>query len=315
MYAVCAALAMAACSSGSQVPTSPSATGLSKAGALAITIPTLPDVPISLKASAPVAQTPVPDAVVTETTAQLVVSNPSPTFVPATLQVTYELWKITGGTPTMVFNPTVSLGSGTTSVMTHTLEDLQEYAWRAFASLEGKTGPVSTPFAFRTEFPAPEPEVGVFSGIDDIDPNQIVWLHSDVSNWTVNSMITGIDINESTVCIFHTQAGLWPFSTDVFPVDVGDPPGGAPIEGNIWIMAQFNGVWHAATWDWLRPGQQCKDEGADAFGRDQIRIPPMDASWVPQLGDPTGFMMSTIARTNLRAGEFRTNIVVRPWPY
>ena len=28
-----------------------------------------------------------------------------------------------------------------------------------------------------------------------------------------------------------------------------------------------------------------------------------------------GFMMSTIARTSERAGMFRTNIVVRPWPY
>ena len=393
--------------------------GPSKVGILAIpergaaiTIPALTPVGLTLKATAPEALTPATDSIIRDLTAQLVVSSPTGKWVDAALQVTFELWKISGGTTTMVFAQTVSAGAGTTSATTSPLENNQEYAWRAFASLQGATGPSSTPFAFRTEFMLIEPPTlvapiggetatgsrplllvdngrvvnvpgpivyqfdvdtspsfdspirtlavrtgdtgdrttgmletslsllttyywrvrgtnGIMASdwsatetfvtpdtLDEIDPSQIVWLHTDVSGWAVNSTITGITVNESTVCVFHTQAGQWPFSTDVFPVEEGDPPGGAPIEGNIWIMAQFNGIWHAATWDWLRPGQQCKSEGADAFGRDQIRISPMDASWVPQLGDPIGFMMSTIARTSERAGMFRTNIVVvRPWPY
>ena len=157
---MCAALVIAACGSGS--PTSPSATGLSTTGALpeqtaAITIPGLPAIPVTLKTSAPVAQTPAVDSIVRSQTVQLVVTSPVATYVQATLQVTYELWKISGGTPTMVFNPTVSAGSGTTSVMTDTLEDNQDYAWRAFASLDGATGLTSTPFTFRTEFKAIEP--------------------------------------------------------------------------------------------------------------------------------------------------------------
>jgi hypothetical protein len=41
----------------------------------------------------------------------------------------------------------------------------------------------------------------------------------------------------------------------------------------------------------------------------------MDGSWVPQKGDPIGLMMSTIARTDLRAGTERTNVVLIEWPY
>ena len=410
---VCAALVIAACGSGS--PTSPSATGLSTTGALpeqaaAITIPGLPAIPVTLKTSAPVAQTPATDSIVRSQTVQLVVTSPVATYVQATLQVTYELWKISGGTPTMVFNPTVSAGSGTTSVMTDTLEDSQDYTWRAFASLDGATGLASTPFTFRTEFKAIEPPtlvspiggatatgrrpllhvnngavvgnvgsviyqfeidtspsfanpvrvesarvgdtgdrttgtltenlpllttfywrvrgtdgtvVGAWSvtetfvtpdTLDEIDLSQVTFLHSNVSNWAITSTVTSTRISASEVCVYHTKAGQWPFSREVFPPDA-EYPNGAPIEGNIWILGFINGQWYAATWDWLRPGQQCKHESADTFGRDQIGIPPMDGSWVPQKGDPIGLMMSTIARTSLRAGYERTNVVLVEWPY
>ena len=45
-------------------------------------------------------------------------------------------------------------GSGTTSVTVppDTLVDRQEYAWRANAWLDGRTGPTSVPHAFQTEF-------------------------------------------------------------------------------------------------------------------------------------------------------------------
>ncbi len=146
------------------------------------------------------------------------------------------------------------------------------------------------------------------SGGDAIDLSQVTFLHSDVSDWAVTSTVLDTNVETGFVCVYHTAAGQWPFSTSVFD-------DGAPIEGNIWIFAEFNGRWYGATWDWLRPGQECKSESADAFGRDQIRIPPMDSSWVPQVGDQIGLMMSTIARTNLRAGEERTNVVLVDWPY
>lgn len=143
---------------------------------------------------------------------------------------------------------------------------------------------------------------------DEIEPSTVTWLHTDVSQWPITSQLTAVEIREDTVCLRHTQAGKWPISTEVFP-------DGAEIEGNPWIFALFDDLWHGATWDWMRPGQECKSMTAVEFGRDQIRIPPMDSSWVPAKGDELGFMVSTIARTSLRVGEERSNIKLTTWPY
>ena len=190
-------------------------------------------------------------------------------------------------------------------------EDTVHY-WRARATNGTLTTSWSPIAVFRTPSSGGG---GGGGGVDEIDLSQVTWLHTNVSNWAVTSTVTGVSISTSQVCVFHTAAGQWPFSTDVFPVEPGDPPGGAPIEGNPWIFAFINGRWYGATWDWLRPGQECKGITAEEFGRDQIRISPMDASWTPQAGETVGFMMSTIARTSLRAGEERSNVVLVTWPY
>ena len=411
--AVFAAILMAACGSGSQAPTSPSATALSGSPALgghlpesgaAITIPTLPSIAVSLKASSPVAQSPATDTILRDATLQLVVESPVGTFVSAALLVTFELFKITNGSPVLVHSQSVAAGQPNTSVTIPpaTLVDRQEYAWRAYASLDGATGSSSTPFAFQTEFIVIDPPtlrypiggetatdhqppllmdngavqgnpgtvtyklevgraptfpnprridairtgdtgdrttglfrtellplttyywrvrgtngtvVGEWSptetfrtpdeNADAIDPKQVVWLHTDVSDWEVDSEVTGVTITPHEVCVFHTAAGTWPTS---------EPIGPGELEGNIWIFGFVNGRWYGATWDWLRPGQECKGATAEEFGADQIRIPPLDASWVPRSGDRVGFMMSTIARSADRAGELRSNIAVVTWP-
>src|SRR3989344_2384426 len=140
---------------------------------------------------------------------------------------------------------------------------------------------------------------------DDISPASINWLHTNVGGWSVTSTITKVDITSDTICIYHTKAGQWPpsqFDT-------------IQIEGNPWIFAKINGQWHGATWDWLRVGQQCKGMTAIEIGKDQIRIPPLDSSWVPQQGDQIGFMMSARARDDVRTVTERSDIVVVTWPY
>ena len=215
-----------------------------------------------------------------------------------------------------------------TSVQVTGLGSNLTYYWRAQVRATGRTGEVVGPFSatrsFRTPFsapppptpppPAPPPPPGG-GAADEINLSQVNWLHTNVSNWAKTSTVTGVTVVPGEICVYHTAAGHWPFSTDVFPVEPGDPPGGGPIEGNIWIFGFINGQWYAATWDWLRPGQECKHESAHTLGADQIRIPPMDASWIPRKGDTVGFMMSTIARTSLRAGTERTNVVLFTWPY
>jgi hypothetical protein len=185
--------------------------------------------------------------------------------------------------------------------------------WRTFASDETTRGPVSAVQSFRTPAsapPAPPPPPppgggGGGSPLDQLDLSQVTWLHQNVSSWPVTSTVTDVTITHDTVCVYHTGAGSFPQS----------PFGEIIIEGNVWIFARINGRWYGATWDWLRVGQVCKGARAEEFGRDQIRIPPMDASWRPRAGDQIGFMMSSRARDGVPAGQVRSNVRMVTWPY
>lgn len=139
---------------------------------------------------------------------------------------------------------------------------------------------------------------------DELDLNQVNWLHRNVSSWPATSTVTGTSITSNEICIFHSEAGQWP--TSLF----GDPGQEIQVEGNPWIFAQIGGQWYGATWDWLRVGQECKGESLKSLGSEQIRIPPLDASWVPRVGDTIGLMMSTRARDSIQAGKFRSNVVL-----
>lgn len=141
-------------------------------------------------------------------------------------------------------------------------------------------------------------------GGDDIDARNVRYLHRNVADWPITSQITSVTIRPGEICVDHTGAGRFPTSRF----------GTIDVEGNVWVFARFGGQWYAGTYDWLRPGQVCKAVSGDELGVDQIRIPPMDASWRPRSGDQIGFMVSTRARDDVRAGEERTNIKVITWP-
>ena len=145
--------------------------------------------------------------------------------------------------------------------------------------------------------------------------SEVVWHRgADVSDWEVNSTITEVNITPTEVAIYHTAAmdgvgGFWPVSRSVFA-------DGAPIEGNPWIFAFVDGQWHGATFEYLRPGRQVMHVKAWEFGEHQIQRYPLDISWMPRGGDRVGFMMSTIARTGLRASRnYRTQVFMTTWPH
>lgn len=159
--------------------------------------------------------------------------------------------------------------------------------------------------AYTYETPAPPPPPP--SNPNTINLNQVNWLHTNISGWAQTSTITGVDITGDQICVYHTRAGTWPrteFGNE-------DP---IEVEGNVWIIAFVNGAWWAATYDWLRPGQECKFVTGSELGPDQIRIPPLDAGWQPKSGDTVGFMVSTRARDSVRNGEERTNVWTMKWP-
>jgi hypothetical protein len=101
------------------------------------------------------------------------------------------------------------------------------------------------------------------------------------------------------VCIEHTKSGRWPV------VD------GA--EGNPWVVAQINGKWYAATYEWLRPGQTCKGSiERDTIGPHTKAEPLL--SWRPRSGEIVGFMVSGHARFGPDSVRERSNVVLVRWP-
>ena len=140
---------------------------------------------------------------------------------------------------------------------------------------------------------------------DRIDLSQVVWLHTNVSSWPQTSTITSTQVGAPPICINHTKVGQW---------QAGDFSGsGASVDSNVWVFANINGTWYAATWEWLRAGTTCKNLGASDFKTHVNGAAPL-SSWTPKSGDQIGLMVSTPARLGVPAGRERTNVVLVTWP-
>jgi hypothetical protein len=156
-------------------------------------------------------------------------------------------------------------------------------------------------------------EVRGFGPLDDqIDPSLITWLSpatTNISDWRVTSEVHSVSVNGGLVCIDHSKAGQWPLVS----ID-SNPPN---IEGNILIVVNIDGRWYGGGFDWMGGGRTCKFEEPTLYGRDQIRVPPLDASWPgPRSGDVVGLLISTPSsnRIPVRSVNERTPIVLYTWP-
>lgn len=129
------------------------------------------------------------------------------------------------------------------------------------------------------------------------------WLHTNVTSWAQNSTLTNMTISSTAICLYHTRAGQWP------QISVSN----TAVEGNPWVFAKIGGQWYGGTYEWLRPGQQCKGITASNIGP-HIKVAPM-ASWQPQSGETVWFMVSTPARLGPQGSlRERTNVVRATWP-
>lgn len=182
--------------------------------------------------------------------------------------------------------------------------------WRAGRQFTRWTEELGSPLTLRLllehSWPrGPVPPPPSPPGTDQIDVATVRWLHADVRDWTISSEVTDVTLpgDGRDLCIFHTQAGKWPVYLD----------GGVQGEGNPWVFANIGGQWYGATFEWLRPGQQCKPVITRENIGPHTKQPPL-SSWVPQPGELVGFMMSTPARSALRTSNERSNVVLVPWP-
>ena len=211
------------------------------------------------------------------------------------------------------------VSGGTTRAQPSSLAASRLHYWRARASTGQLTGPWSPVRKFET--PGASSGGGSGSGGSDsgsggsggggggggagdqIDLSQVTWLHHNVSGWAKTSTVTSTSIGNPPVCIDHTKRGSWP----------GVSAGGTTVEGNPWIFAKVGGRWYAATYEWLRPGQECKGISAGNIGA-HIKKSPL-SSWRPSSGDQVGLMVSTPARFGPQGSrKERSNVVLVTWP-
>jgi hypothetical protein len=142
-----------------------------------------------------------------------------------------------------------------------------------------------------TEDPAPQQEW----------PDGLRWLHADVSAWPETAKLHDVRITTTTIEMPYDMASAWPGRDHV----------GAHVNANPWVIVQHRGRWYAATWEWLRVGQQSKARAALEPGH--IKRRELD-DWTPRSGDTLGFMVSGLARDHLRNAHERSNVVWVEWP-
>lgn len=141
--------------------------------------------------------------------------------------------------------------------------------------------------------------------VNDIDPNTVIFQDADVTGWAQTASLNA-SVNGGTVSLSYDKAREWPTAQ----TRAND---GGPMNANCWVVVNLNGQWYAATFDWLRTGQQSKTASAVTGANGHIVGSPLNA-WRPTSGETLGFMVSTPARSSERTINERSNISVSTWP-
>ncbi len=129
----------------------------------------------------------------------------------------------------------------------------------------------------------------------------VVWLHTDVSGWAETATLDPIYINGGLICLDYDKTTVWPGLDYV----------GAFVNGNPWIFIYYQSTLYAATWEWLRHSQTCKN--VTSVAGDHIKQDPF-WPFQPQSGTYYGFMVSGLARDPTRNVYERSNVQLFQWP-
>jgi hypothetical protein len=195
------------------------------------------------------------------------------------------------GTNRTTFTPPVDLPAETTLFWRVTVSD----------AANGVSGPTTLAASFATTFA--------------IDLKKVVYLNSpDVSSWPQTATLSLVEQDgggDGPVCMSYTDPG-WPDSH--WPFGGSDPDFG--VYANQWYFARINGTWYGGAGEWIyRGASSCKaGQGTRTIGPDAGFGQPF-SSWVPQVGELVGFMVSSVARNGpvKRTVDERSNVIVQPW--
>jgi hypothetical protein len=198
---------------------------------------------------------------------------------------------VTEGTARTSFTPSIDLPAETTLFWRVTVSD----------AANGVSGPTTLAATFVTSFA--------------IDLKKVIYLNSpDVSNWPQTAVLSLVEQDgggSGPVCMSYTDPG-WPDSP--WPFGGEDPNFG--VYANQWYFARIRGQWYGGAGEWIyRGASSCKaGQGTRTIGPDSGFGPPF-SSWVPQVGELVGFMVSSVARNGpvKRTVDERSNVIVQPW--
>ena len=138
------------------------------------------------------------------------------------------------------------------------------------------------------------------------DFSGVIWLHTDVSGWAQTATLSQVSIQGGQVCMDYDKANQWPVTT------IQGSSGEVEVVGNPWVFIKHEGQWYAATWEWLRPGQTCKDKNSVAG--DHIKQSPfVELDWTPTPGQTYWLMVSAPARMGQMTVAERSNLLPLVW--
>lgn len=140
------------------------------------------------------------------------------------------------------------------------------------------------------------------------DPNEfpagIRWVYGrDIASWPVTINLSSATHTRKSVTVRYDR--LQDIPAWYVP---GDPNNHNNVNGCIWLVREYQGVWYIGTFDYLRVGQMTKDFG-----------PAPNYMFDPRPGDRIGFMVSTMARAedgtyaNGQVYRERSNIYWTTW--
>ena len=138
----------------------------------------------------------------------------------------------------------------------------------------------------------------------------VVWIDAaEVANWPQTGSLT-VSVDPRDVALRlraeNSKTGVWRNSLI----------NNVLVNANLWVFARFNGVWHGATFEYMRPNSVAKN--LDAVEGGHVKRPPFLTSsytWQPRQGEVIAFMVSGIARFTLANNNVkeRTNVFLYKW--
>ncbi len=150
---------------------------------------------------------------------------------------------------------------------------------------------------------------------DDFNIDDVTWAtgggNMDIASWETTVNLSKVDFSDDKICMTYSGHN-WPRYTSDKPDAGGNL---VTVDANPWIIVKKDGKWHAATWEWLRPGQSCKLGGhpsvyaalATHISHGKLR------GFSPSSGETIGIMISSMARygpnTNGSSAKERSNII------